>query len=383
MPYITAFQRPKTHQLTLDEVLAGEVDLNSPKYRGCARIPFTVTVYTETVPPELSREVDAEFLTARLKDFTSRHSSLYEGDRHLLYRTFPIPKKSGGVRIINAPNEMLMDALRELKTLFEREFRAMYHTSAFAYVKGRCCVDAVKRHQSNGSRWFLKTDFSDFFGSTTKPFVMKQLSTIFPFSEVCRTEDGYAALDRAVELCFLDGGLPQGTPISPLLTNVMMIPVDMTLCNKLREHGFVYTRYADDIIISHRCDFAYRQTVELIDRTLHEFQAPFRIKPQKTRYGSSAGHNFNLGVMLNKDNEITVGWKNVKRFKAMVSSFILDCQNGNIWDVHEVQALTGLASYYKMVDDDMVKHVVDHMNQKFKADFYALVKAALNGKTEG
>lgn len=49
-----------------------------------------------------------------------------------------------------------MDALRRLKTMLEEDFHVLYHTSAFAYIKKRCTVDAVKRHQKNESKWFGK-----------------------------------------------------------------------------------------------------------------------------------------------------------------------------------------------------------------------------------
>ena len=271
-----------------------------------------------------------------------------------------------------------MSALRMLKGIFETRFFALYHTSAFAYVPGRCAVDAVRKHQSNQSRWFLKVDFSNFFGSTTLPFLLSMLEEIFPFSSVAQTPRGRAALERALELCFLHGGLPQGTPISPMLTNLMMIPIDYRLCNALRNfHGksFVYTRYADDLLISSRYDFSPEQVLSLVRETLGSFSAPFVIKPEKTRYGSSAGSNWNLGVMLNRDNQITIGHRNKKRFRAMVCSYLLDRQNGKPWPLRDVQTLSGLMSYYAMVEKSYVDRVVRYNNQKYHTDLLAALKA--------
>ncbi|MCL2052843.1 MAG: hypothetical protein FWG90_00155 [Oscillospiraceae bacterium] len=47
--------------------------------------------------------------------------------------------------------------------------------------------------------------------------------------------DGVIELQKALSLCFSNGGLPQGTPISPFITNVMMIPLDHKLSNSLRQ----------------------------------------------------------------------------------------------------------------------------------------------------
>ena len=103
--------------------------------------------------------------------YNQSKEALFSQDRASLYHTFHIPKSSGGLRRIDAPTPELMNALRELRTLFEMYMFALYHTTAFAYVRGRSTIDALKRHQRNESKWFLKLDFSDFFGSTTPAFV--------------------------------------------------------------------------------------------------------------------------------------------------------------------------------------------------------------------
>ena len=288
-------------------------------------------------------------------------------------------KKSKGLRKIDAPVPELMSALRQLKTIFESEMFALYHTSAFAYIKGRCTIDSIKRHQQNKSKWFAKLDFSDFFGSTTENFVMSMFSQIFPFSEVVKRKDGHDALQKALSLCFLNGGLPQGTPISPIITNVMMIPIDHQLCNELRkmDEHYIYTRYADDILISSKVDFDCNKLQDYVIGVLNKFNAPFKLKKEKTRYGSSAGRNWNLGVMLNKDNEITIGHQKKKTFKAMCCNYISDKKNGVSWELHDVQVFAGLISYYRMIEKDYIDYVIEHNNKKFEVDLEKLIKEDL------
>lgn len=177
---------------------------------------------------------------------------------------------------------------------------------------------------------------------------------IFPFSEVVKLPEGAAALKTALSLCFLDGGLPQGTPISPMLTNLIMIPIDHALCNDLLRRGFIYTRYADDIQISSKVSFDYSEVCRQIESVLARFDAPYHIKPTKTRYGSSAGRNWNLGVMLNKDNQITIGRKNKDYLKAACNNYINDRRHNVRWEQHDVLVLSGKISYYKMVEPEYI-----------------------------
>lgn len=283
-------------------------------------------------------------------------------------------------RRIDAPKEELKGALYQLKAIFEEMFGALYHTSAFAYVKNRSTLDALKRHQANESKWFGKYDLSNFFGSTTVDFIMKMFSMIFPFSEVVKYQSGKAELEKALSLCSLREVLPQGTPISPTITNIMMIPVDHKLSNTLRNfngQSFVYTRYADDFLISSKYNFKFKDVEQLLVDTLAEFDAPFTIKSEKTRYGSSAGSNWNLGVMLNKDNKITVGYKKKRQFQAMLSSYVMDRLHGQRWDKSDIQQMEGFRNYYRMVEGETIDKIIEHIGQKFDVDIVQLIKEDL------
>lgn len=374
MVYITVMQSPIYHQMTLEEFLfqnfQAQTILNT-------NVSNTRTYAYETVSEHFTSRIDTDALIRKLVRFNDQTEALRAQERSTLYETFHTPKKSGGLRRIDAPKPELMNALRNLKTIFEEDFHALYHTSAFAYVKNRCTVDAVKRHQKNNSKWFGKLDLHDFFGSTTLDYVIKMFSMVFPFSEIVKFPNGEAELRKALDLAFLNGGLPQGTPLSPLITNVMMIPVDYKLANAFRDFDkqrFIYTRYADDFIISSKVDFDVHRVEKLVVDTLHEFGAPFTINESKTRYGSSAGRNWNLGVMLNKDNEITVGHKKKRQFQSMLYNYITDKRKGISWPREDIQTMQGLHSYYRMVEPETIDAIVKHTNEKMETDVLRLIK---------
>lgn len=397
MYYIVEKQSPYTRQMSIEDLLFGNVekDSNIVDNKNCTR-----TYKTENVPLKLKESVDLYHLVYTLHEFNERHKDLSCGsrtglaaalDRHSLYREFYIPKKSGGLRKIDAPNAELMTALRELKNIFEDDFGALYHTSAFAYIKGRSTMDALKRHQKNESRWYGKYDLSNFFGSTTLDFVMEMFEKIFPFSEVVKAKDvmhlqtgelmdGEEELRRALELAFLDGGLPQGTPLSPTITNIMMIPIDFKLCNEFRNHNkqyFVYTRYADDFLISSKYDFDFREVERTIEDCLREFNAPFSIKAQKTRYGSRNGSNWNLGLMVNANNEITIGRKKKKQLENMLSAYANDRIAGKYWELGDIQAMQGIYAYAKMVEGSTIDRIVEHIDKKKNSNILLWIKQDL------
>lgn len=340
----------------------------------------TRTYKVNNASEHFTKPLNMNTLINKLEEFNSKYDDLFGQDRQSLYYTFHIPKKSGGLRRIDAPSKPLMDALRELKYIFEVYFGALYHTSAFAYVKGRSTIDAVKKHQSNKSKWFAKFDLSNFFGSTTEEYTMKMLGMVFPFSQVIKIERGRNALKRALSLAFLNGGLPQGTPISPLITNLIMIPADYELFNMFRKFNnqkYVYTRYADDFLISSEYEFSCNEIESKIIECLDSFGAPFNINKTKTRYGSSSGSNWNLGIMLNKDNNMTVGYKNKRMFAAMIHSYAMDRMNGKPWELHDIQIMEGYRNYYSMIEKEAINKIIDKLNNKLSINVVDMIKKDL------
>lgn len=404
MPYITIKKHANTHQITFEELLMDMVP-DSAFINKDTITSNTVTFYKKEIDPRVIAGYDIVDMRNRLQKWIDYNSGLFavpESERkERLYYTFHIPKKSGGLREINAPNDELMTALRDLKTILEGFCIATrgksygcepkyvpvttYHTNAYAYIPHRCTRDAVVRHQRNESKWFLKMDFSNFFGSVTIDFLMSMLTKVFPYSYVAAPDDG-ALLRKAIGLCFLDGGLPQGTPISPWLTNVMMIPIDHMIAKDFRTNNvlgnkkgvrnkcFIYTRYADDIFISSKWQFSYRLVEKYINEILKRFGAPFLIKPEKTTYGSSAGSNWILGLMLNGDNKITVGHRQKKRLRAMINNFIRDYKSGVAWDYHDVQVLGGHIQYYKSIEPEYVNSVIERSNNEHNVNVENMIK---------
>lgn len=379
MPYITIPATIRHHQLTIDDFLA--VPGSKFSYSGPAgHIGDTRTYYQENPPERLrSTEVAANCITL-LDQFVERHSALYEVERETLYHHFTIPKRNGKRRPIDAPLPQLMEALRELKLIFEGACCVLNHTSAFAYVKNRSTLEAVKRHQTNKSRWFLKTDCSDFFPSTTLQFTMNTISDIWPFSEIVKNEHGKAVLEKALDLCFLRGGLPQGTPISPMLTNLVMIPIDHDLMNGLRDFEgshLIYTRYADDMQISARNEFDWQKVCAYIQGVFKKHNAPYSLKREKTHYGSCAGRNWILGVMYNKDQQITLGKKRKDALRASICDYMRNRGTRNALSYGDLQSLNGTISYFKKIEPEYTDGLLSHYSKKFDANVLASLREDL------
>lgn len=291
------------------------------------------------------------------------------------YYEFQIPKRSGGLRTINAPNENFKQALSQVKDIFEQKIKCLAHNAAYAYTKQRSVLDALKLHQANNSNWYLKIDLTDFFPNCTPKLIFERLKTLYPFYYIRPHSD--EKLKKIIKVCCLKNGLPQGTPISPLLTNLIMIPTDYTIHNELKRgtgQHFVYTRYADDILISSKSNFNWQD----MQNKLQAILIPFQIKKQKTRYGSKAGSNWNLGLMLNKDNNITLGSNKKKLLNAMLNNFIRDYTNNILWSREDTYSLQGQLSYLQQIEPDYYNHILNKYQTKYNANYKQIIRDILN-----
>ena len=378
MTYITTMQYRKPRQITWEDVIADKIIFNDYT-NDLSNSTATITRKFDTLPAGVENKINVGGMISWLKRFNLKHVELFNKDRKSLYYSFKIPKATGGFRQIDAPCDELQDALRELVRFLTDDCGVLYHTAAFAYIKDRSIVDCLQKHQKNESNWFLKTDFSGFFPSTTLEFAMKMLGLVFPLSEICKNEEGYNELKQAVSLGFLNGGLPQGTVLSPTLTNIISIPIDYTLFNEFAHRAIVYTRYADDMHISAKERFPQAEAIKIINSTLKSFGAPWFLKKEKTHYGNRKGKNWCLGLMINANNDITVGYRNKKYFKSALCSFILDTKNGKLWDIGDVHHLIGQISYYTMIEPEYFKGIINQQNQKWHVNVKDMFKMYLNG----
>jgi len=375
--YVTRPQTPRARQMSLDDLLFGDVSLIP---RGGRMYDPTGTVTRIIKDPRLNMTETLRLVTV-LRNFNRDTEALRSvQDRNSLYYTFYIPKQNGKNRRIDAPEDELMAALRRLKLILDVEFFYPFHTAAFAYVPHRSTVKLMQKHQANKSNWFGKLDFSNFFGSITPEFVMQMLRMIYPFSELFLIEGGREELQTALDFAFLNGGLPQGTPVSPMLTNILMVPFDHKMSKEIDDvcgSNMVYTRYADDIILSSRYEFDIKEVEKYINDNLAHFNAPMHLNTDKTRYGSRAGQNWNLGLMLNKDNEITVGNNNHRHFKTMLRNYAKCVSTGDPWPLDEVQHVLGLYSYYDSVEPETIKQLVGNVSSKCGYDVVRHMKDRL------
>ncbi|MGN6017354.1 reverse transcriptase family protein, partial [Staphylococcus aureus] len=121
-------------------------------------------------------------------------------------------------------------------------------SSAMAFVKDRSIVDNAKLHTRK--KYVFNIDLSDFFTSITFPR-LRGLLMAKPYS----LQSGVATV--IAHLCTVGGVLPQGSPCSPVISNMICATLDRQLKGLAIRNRARYSRYADDITFSFYDDLRY------------------------------------------------------------------------------------------------------------------------------
>ena len=315
-----------------------------------------MTLTSDEIVNRAQNETRAAYLEKIIEKIVEEYPDTSDMSSH--YTTFKIPKHAGGMRTINAPDAILKRNLAIIKDVCEA-INVFSHDCAYAYVKERNTHQAIKLHQNRAFKWYMRLDMHDFFGSCNKDFIKKQLKQI-PIFFLLSDE----VLEKLLDICMLNGGLPQGTPLSPWLTNQIMIPIDYTIDKWCRKHNIVYTRYADDMLFSANSrSFLETETQQFVTNLISS--TPLTLNAEKTKITSINGQNFQLGLIVNQDNNITVGHRRKERFRATLMDFGTNKTN---WTTQECMEFLGLIQYYLSIEPEYFQKILEKYNLKFNTD---------------
>ena len=208
--------------------------------------------YQRVVENKGAAGVDA-ITVSELKDHLKRHwptirARLLAGEyRPMAVRRVDIPKPQGGMRTLGIPtvvDRLIQQALHQvLQPIFEPTFSE----ASYGFRPGRNAHQALRRAQqyvASGKRWVVDIDLEKFFDRVNHDLLMSKLAVRIGDVRVLKL------IRRYLEAGMMADGLvqprtegtPQGGPLSPLLSNILLTELDQ----ELERRGHTFCRYADD-----------------------------------------------------------------------------------------------------------------------------------------
>jgi len=186
-------------------------------------------------------------------------------------RKVEIPKPSGGTRTLGIPTVLDRLIQQAMLQVLQPCFEPHFSDASFGFRPGRSAHGAVRLardHIAAGHRWTVDLDLEKFFDRVNHDVLMHRLGR--------RIEDKrlLALIGRYLRAGLLEGGVatprtegtPQGGPLSPLLSNILLDDLD----KELERRGHRFVRYADDCNVYVRSRAAGERMLASLERFLSE-----------------------------------------------------------------------------------------------------------------
>ncbi len=265
-------------------------------------------------------------------------------------RAVDIPKPQGGVRTLGVPtvvDRLIQQALLQvLQPIFEDGFSE----SSYGFRPGRNAwqaVQAARDHVRGGRGWVVDIDLAKFFDRVNHDLLMARvarrvgdtrvLGLIRRFLQAGLMRDGLAQPRRE--------GTPQGGPLSPLLSNIMLTDLD----RELERRGHAFARYADDCNVYLGSRAAAEHAFATTKRYL-ESKLKLQINPAKSGVAPASRRDFLGYGLIGRDKaRLKVAHTSVQRLRQKVKDLMREHRGTSVAKVIEAlnPLLRGWTSYFR------------------------------------
>lgn len=238
-------------------------------------------------------------------------------------RRVDIPKPGGGVRTLGIPTVTDRLIQQAIAQVLQPHFDPTFSDASFGYRPGRSARDAVRRardHIAAGHRWMVDLDLARFFDRVNHDVLMARLAR--------RIEDRrlLGLIRRYLQAGLMAGGLvsprregtPQGGPLSPLLSNILLDDLD----RELERRGHAFVRYADDCSIYVQSERAGQRVLDSVGRFVEK-----RLRLQVNRAKSAVDRPWKrsfLGYTVTRHRQprLKVAPKSVQRLRGKIKTLM-------------------------------------------------------------
>ena len=298
--------------------------------------------------------------TSQLKGYLKRHwrkikQDLLNGDyRPLPVRRKEIDKPDGGVRLLGIPTVLDRCIQQAIAQVVEQIWDPTFSECSYGFRPGRSAHDAVstaKGYLLDGYTHVVDMDLSKFFDRVNHDRLMSRLATKVRDKRVLKLIRRYLTAGTMIGGLVSPGieGTPQGGPLSPLLSNIVLDELD----KELEKRGHKFVRYADDFRIYCKS----LKAAERVDRSIKRFIAvklKLKVNEEKSAVSRPWLRKF-LGftfISMCGQTKIRIHRKTISRFKARVRE-LTDRNSGKSldWIIKELnQYLIGWWNYYRLTE---------------------------------
>ncbi|MCB4762029.1 MAG: retron St85 family RNA-directed DNA polymerase [Sulfurovum sp.] len=276
------------------------------------------------------------------------------------YKSYTIPKKTGGSRKIIQPSKELKEYQRYLiETIFNK---LPVHDAVYSYREGRSIKQMAEKHID--ARYLLRIDFKEFFPSIRGEHIREFLTSNIHHIELSISDYDLTLINLLV--C-KSNKLTIGAPSSPIISNTILYELDKFLFDTCHAENIIYTRYADDLYFSTMCPNKLQTLLPILKQYLKTFFIRLAINEDKNIYTSKKRKQQVTGLTLTTDKKISVGRKKKRYIRSLIHKYSQQNITGE-----EANYLKGYMSYLYSIEPDYIENLVRKYSKETIAELLPL-----------
>jgi RNA-directed DNA polymerase len=246
-------------------------------------------------------------------------------------RGVEIPKPNGGKRQLGIPTVVDRLIQQALHQVLSPIFEPVFSPNSYGFRPGRGAHDAIlkaKEFQLAGKRWVVDIDLAKFFDEVNHDLLMARIAKKVKDKKILKLIRRYlqAGIMKDGVVWDRDKGTPQGGPLSPLLSNIMLDAMD----KELEKRGLSFCRYADDCNIYVASQRAGERVMASISRFIED-KLKLKVNREKSAVARPWERKF-LGYSFTNQRQtrIRVAEASIDRFKVKVKDLYRGAQGRSL-----------------------------------------------------
>jgi len=270
-----------------------------------------------------------------------------------------IDKPDGGVRKLGVPTVLDRFIQQAVLQVLQKRWDETFSDHSYGFRPGRSAHQAVARAQQyvrEGHGWVVDLDLEKFFDRVNHDKLMARIASRVSDKRLLKLIRGFltAGVMENGLVSAVDEGTPQGGPLSPLLSNIVLDELD----RELESRGHRFVRYADDCNIYVRSERAGQRVMASVSSFITR-RLKLKVNGEKSAVARPAERKF-LGFSFTRDREPRrrIAPKAVARFKRRVRELTRRTRGVSLQSMAEELSayLRGWRSYFGFCETPSVLH---------------------------